>query len=154
MDATPALEGAARVASVVHLRDIRLIELDFELHPIQSTGTFDVRLGADARFHQDEDALIYTVAFDVSAHVSTDPEADALFSCHVGYLVDYEIVAIEDVSDEAYEMFGRVSAVFSTYPYVREVVQSMTGRAGLDPLVLDVIRSPLSLIPGQTAEAP
>lgn len=150
MAAAPALEGAARVSSVVSLREIRLIQLEFHLQPISGEQTLDVRLGAEARYHQEDTALIYTVAFDVSAYVSSEPDADEVFSCRVGYLVDYEMDPVEELSDEAFETFGRVSVVFSTYPYLREVVQSVTGRAGLTPLILDVIRSPLTLIPSHT----
>lgn len=153
-DRGPALEGASRVAASVHLRDMRLVQLEFELQPIQPDPPFDVRLNAEANFHQQGTALIYTVAFSVGAFTSPDPDADELFSCRIGYLVHYETEEEEEFSDDALETFGQVSVLFSTYPYLRELVQSLTARAGLIPLVLDVIRSPMALIPRDGHDLP
>lgn len=44
-------------------------------------------------------------------------------------------------TDDELEAFGLTSAVFACYPYVRELLQSATGRAGLVPLILPVRRN-------------
>lgn len=46
-------------------------------------------------------------------------------------------------SDEHLDAFGDVSVAFSAFPYARELVQSVTSRASLPPLVLGSLRAPI-----------
>lgn len=153
MDRGAAVAGASQVAAAIKLRDIRLLKLDFELYPVPIEPPLDVRIDADTSYNLDEGALIYIVAFRVATTPSGEG-TDELFSCETRFLVDYEITdAQQDLGEDALEAFGQITVVFSTYPYLREIVQSVTGRAGLTALVLDVIKSPLHLIPSDAGEA-
>ncbi len=49
-----------------------------------------------------------------------------------------------DLDEDTIDAFGRTTVVFAAYPYVRELVQSLTSRAGIPPLLLDLYRLPLS----------
>jgi len=46
------------------------------------------------------------------------------------------------------EHFGKTIALLAVYPYVGELVQSLTSRAGVPPLTLGLLRvSPPGLVP-------
>lgn len=50
-----------------------------------------------------------------------------------------------EVDDGDPEAFGNLSGTFSAFPYARELVQSLTRRASLPPLVLGALRAPIDL---------
>src|SRR3546814_16806888 len=55
----------------------------------------------------------------------------------------YALSATSDFSDDQLHGFGEVSVAFSAFPYVRELVHTLTTRASLPPLILGTLRSPL-----------
>lgn len=48
------------------------------------------------------------------------------------------------VEDQEAEAFGAVTVAATIYPYLRELMDTLTFRMGLPPLVLDVLRIPLA----------
>ena len=59
----------------------------------------------------------------------------------------YDLPEADRQPQEVLAAFEKVSVVFSAYPYIRELVQSLTVRAGLSPLVLTTLRAPIDLDP-------
>lgn len=140
----PTLLSAA-VGANAQLLDLRLRHAAFELHldelseePLVLTSSIDVRW---SRAEADDGTVAqFLVAFTVLAGRVDGPTE---FEATVEHALAYQVAPGH--SDEELEAFGQTTAVFASYPYLREMVQSLTGKAGLPPLVLPVWRS---YIPG------
>jgi hypothetical protein len=98
------------------------------------------------------DVGLQFAAFDAEAE--GDEVADAFFHGVLGLFVVYELPEDRPEWDEAdFEAFANISATFAAWPYIREILQSLTSRAGIPPLVLDVLRAPLEATPAGGPDA-
>jgi preprotein translocase subunit SecB len=79
----------------------------------------------------------YVHQMSVSASAAQD------FHIDCSYELIYLLPDDAQVDDEDLDAFGEVSVSFSAFPYVRELVQSLTTRASLPALVLGTLRSPI-----------
>ncbi len=161
--------GAARVGGVVDLRDIRLVGIEATLHELRVSPSYTVDLqepqiswGHDGTIlhYEVEGALtIATDTRDESDDASEDAEAAdgangdvPVLSATARFLVVYELPEDFEFDPDDADDFGQVSVLFSTYPYFRELLNSLTVRAGLPPLVLGTLRSPLDRPEPATSE--
>ncbi len=72
----------------------------------------------------------------------TSGRADGL-SVEAEFELLYSVTDVQTLEEEDLQAFADVSAAFSAHPYARELLQSLTVRSGLPPLVLGTIRSPV-----------
>jgi preprotein translocase subunit SecB len=133
----------------VNLNDVRLESLHFDLEspgvpPPYSLADSDVNLS----WHRDEEQalVVYRVAMNLKAVGAGEDQAgdeQVVFTANIANVILWDLPPELEASDEDLEAFGRVTAVFTVYPYIREEIQSVTARAGLPPLTLNVLRSPI-----------
>jgi hypothetical protein len=90
-----------------------------------------------------------TYALDFGWLVHSGDEDDALFTGIAEFELSYGCAEDFTFDDEEAEAFGEASVLLSAYPFVRELVQSLTTRAGLPPLTLSTIRRPLTVEDGK-----
>ena len=132
---------SGRVGGQAEFLDLRLTKFDFQLFldnlvepPYELQSAVHVRWARTLQ--EGETAALYLIEFTVSAApAGGEPVFRSLVEHALAYAVD------NDHTDEELQAFGLTSAVFASYPYVRELLQSSTGRAGLEPLILPVWRS-------------
>lgn len=127
---------AAQVGAKANLRDVALRTLHSDL----ALGEADDKLSIDVswetafeRLGEDEVEYRYRLAVEGRPAVA--------FSITAEFALTYTIGAA--FSDEQLSAFGEVSVAFSAMPYARELVQSLTTRASLPPLVLATLRAPI-----------
>lgn len=160
-------DGAARVGGVVELRDIRLVGVEATLHELSVSPRYTVDLqepqiswGHEGTIlHYEVEGALTIIADERDEPDGGDAEADdaahsdaPVLSATARFLVVYELPDGFELNPADADDFGQVSVLFSTYPYFRELLNSLTVRAGLPPLVLGTLRSPLDRSEGEPAD--
>ncbi|MCX6827703.1 MAG: protein-export chaperone SecB [candidate division Zixibacteria bacterium] len=77
-----------------------------------------------------EDKATIEINYEIKAS-STDKE---IFQLGVQYILNYDIQG--ELPEEFYVIFKHYTAPLQCFPYLRELVHSMTSRMGLSPLIL------------------
>lgn len=132
---------AGRVGGVADLVDVRLRRLTFDLGSVPETAEKnEVRADINIAFDRQPGALVYELRCEVVAQPSI---GEPLFTADVVLSATYTLPEGVQIENEAVEAFGSVSVTFMLFPYLRELLQSLTTRAGLPALLLNVMRSPL-----------
>lgn len=114
---------------------------------------FDVDHGVTCE-HADN-VLAYTVQVSMTVE---EPEADGgdatdsnageggvgpVFTADLTLVAVYELSEGEEPGEEALGAFGDLSVRHTVYPYLRELIHTLTMRAGLPPLVLESFLAPV-----------
>jgi hypothetical protein len=131
---------AARVAASVELLDLRIRRVEAELHRPAAEGPFSFVLEVKPSVSRVDSLVVYNVEYGFS---SSDDDGEVVLDGRIEFSVLYQLPSDYRPSDEELAAFGRVSVLFTAYPYLREALHSLTGRMGLPPLILEVMRSPL-----------
>lgn len=132
-------ERAAKVGAVANLRTVSLRSVEAHLPaPEQIDGPIELDVSWEAAAESPGPGeLRYSYRLAVAAPAAHDFHIECEFE--LDYLVPEEFEA----SDDDLTAFGDISASFSAFPYARELVQSLTTRAALPPLVLGTLRAPI-----------
>lgn len=126
--------GARADLALVSLRsvDAHLSEVGDAEEPIQLEVSWET---THTRPNPGEVRFLHQMS--ISAAAGQDLHIDC------AYELIYLLPDDAGVDEEDLDAFGEVSVSFSAFPYVRELVQSLTTRASLPPLVLGTLRSPV-----------
>lgn len=147
--------AAARVGPIVELRSVRLAKLEYESSisspKAEAAVSIEIHVGevlsgATERVASEEpetEAPECELVYRLSADVSADFEDESILHAKIEFDLVYEVLTGVRPTEEEVDAFGSVSATFTGFPYIRELVQSLTVRSELPPLVLGVMRSPL-----------
>jgi len=151
--------AAARVGPKVELKAVRLVKLDYEsfassIEP-NTEVSVDIQVGevqveaadeAVARksgTQSPDDGNACMLVYRLAAEVACSVEAVTILRSNVAFDLVYEVLTGIRPTEEEINAFGSVSAAFTGFPYLRELLQSLTVRSELPPLTLGVMRSPL-----------
>lgn len=140
----------------VQLRDVALVATNFQCHrPPETVGrdvprAFAFQLGhATWNHHPESGEVNVLLVFDVRARATVEvaagkPEDVNVFQLQSVWSVLYEIRPDADlaVDDDVMADFAFANGQLNVYPYVRQLVQDLTGRAGWPPLVMPVFTVP------------
>lgn len=137
-----AMSQVAEVAREIELKDIRVISFASEQRPELIGPKMDVRQGIDTETTADMEAgeIRVTIRFTADALPLEQESADVAVRIAVTFELAYQCEAVERLSDEALEAFGKINGVYNAWPYWREFVHSTTVRMGLSPLIMPVFR--------------
>lgn len=143
---------AARVGPHVALRNVRLLNVQAQLHVDPPPGgelqaETEVQTG-----HALEDShLRLRIGYFTRAKVRVgDAEPTEAWSVVSEWILDYQITDGAALDDDDCGSFGLVSGTFTIHPYAREMVHRMSGQMGYPALVLETLQSPLdSTAPAQ-----
>jgi len=147
------------VAACVDLRDIRLWGIEAKLENVPDVGearlSYALNADLDVQHSQENSILLvlgtYTLNVEaVPPHEETagaieasdaenTPVASVNFRLNALFEVERE-PKDEPFSEAELSAFGETTGQFALYPYARELVADMTGRMGLPPLHLGVMR--------------
>jgi preprotein translocase subunit SecB len=129
---------AAQVGAKADLLGVALRSTSAELLPPQDVEQLEMTVSWETSFERLPESQVeyrYRVAV-------TDAQTES-FYVRAEYALTYALDATAKLSDEHLDAFGDVSVAFSAFPYAREIVQSLTSRASLPPLVLGTLRAPI-----------
>lgn len=137
---------AGKVGAIAKLCGVSLRSLDARLVGADSADApIELDLGWEITFSRPgPDA----VTFDYQLAVS---EPTGRFRIDCSYELEYDLPGDKEILDEDLVAFGEISVAFSAFPYARELVQSLTTRASLPPLVLGTLRAPIDPPHGDAA---
>lgn len=129
---------AGSVGAKAELQDIAVTGLhaDFSRPANDTAGNVEVSWVL-TWCREGSDVLIYDSAFTAADTVAKVLEVRLTLEAR------YRVGDLEGYSSEHLDAFGQVSVLFTLWPYVRELLQSLTVRAGLPPLVLHTLRTPI-----------
>lgn len=135
---------AARVAGQAEIIDIQVFKLTAELllQPKPGEGLrYDLQ--QSVKYSQPSKTLLVaegTYELEIWQQIEADERSSlATVSLVAGAL--YQLPDDErSYSDEELQAFAETTGQFALYPFVRQQVYDLTGRIGLPPLVLGVLR--------------
>lgn len=138
-----------RVGARIELIDIELRSLAAELVVRDFEQPLEIGVSWDVAWEWPSDGrLEYLVTYSVAEEQGRNPTIKTTFAA------TYEVRDAEDFQLDEFDAFGQVSVIFSTFPYLRELVQSLTVRAGLPPLTLHTLHSPMDGIESSAEPGP
>jgi hypothetical protein len=130
---------AARLGARAQLNAVVLRELHWDYPerpvppglPISIDSTLGLQAGPGPDF------LSYRVSGEFKGVVPDHPD---YFTATVVFQLVYGIPSDESYSTEEIEAFGSVTVMMMAFPYLREALQDLGGRAGLPSLLLQPLR--------------
>lgn len=133
---------AEKVARRARLRDIRLVRLDFKLQEISKNPLVVMRSGSGFRHEQvpSGQLIVYCDIRHELAENSDGSRADPPFVLNASFGLVYELEGSEPLFDEDFAAFAEINGYFNAWPFVRELVHSLAGRAGVEPPVTPTLR--------------
>jgi hypothetical protein len=143
---TTNIERAALVARQVQIRSVglRSAQLTSDVDPLTPPEELRLDQKYRARYEMPEgkaNQIHVYVDFQFTAFDSASEEGDAeVVRLESTYLLVYELEGSEDVPEDAFEHFATLNGTYNAWPYWRELVQTVTGRVGLSPIVVPVFR--------------
>jgi hypothetical protein len=147
------ISRAAAVARFVELREVRTSSLGARLSvDLDEMMRLNCSLGVqtDPRylFNEDQKKLLVELSAQVYLREAlSEPNqepARELAVFEANFVLVYDIVAFppEKERETFFEAFAEINGKYNAWPYLRELVQSLSSRLGLPGLVLPVYRLP------------
>ncbi|HEY9557463.1 MAG TPA: hypothetical protein VIR58_12055 [Acidimicrobiales bacterium] len=128
---------AAEVGAKADLLDVALRSVNAELALPAGVEQVEMDVSWETSFERRANSLVEY------RHRVAVRDATGTFFIRGELALIYALSATSDFSDDQLHGFGEVSVAFSAFPYVRELVHTLTTRASLPPLILGTLRSPL-----------
>src|SRR6266540_3239055 len=137
-------EVARQVAAVVphvQLADLRLVSLSAALLAPPVGETTDVDLNHETEAEAVEGAVVIRVRYSLAAKQPGGEHANAVYlTIHVTFQLTYVGKNLHSVERDKWTAFADVNAVHTSWPYLRETVQNITARMGVDALVVPLLK--------------
>ncbi len=158
---TTNLDLAGKVARNVELDavNLRYAKVDVGCEPGELPEEIEVdiqyRTSIDYRQRNgDSSDPELAVMVELKFHVrGKDEVASAeIISLNAGYLLTYSLNPAAVLDEECFKHFSEVNGPYNVWPYWRELVQSVTGRAGLPGFVVPVFRPAAIEVKEQSSE--
>lgn len=111
--------------------------------PPKISGTVHLDISHGVRFFIDGTARLLDVEVEVgvAGHEKKGP-GKPQFKMDADIVLRYKFQdELPDLSEQHYKHFAELNAFMNAWPYVRELVHSTTGRMGLPPLVLPLLKA-------------
>lgn len=159
MTIVPVEEGrnqAARVAAWSEVNDVRLFDSKAELRRVPEAHRlrYDLESDVTMQYIEDDDGLVVTGEYKISVNeapddAESDPVEDDANEAQSCYELTFTMAAlftvtvpdgVEPLSEMELNAFARTTGHFALHPYAREFVADMTGRAGLPPLHIGMLK--------------
>lgn len=150
---------AAPVSTVAEIVDVRLLKVAAETNQAR-TSPLTLPFAIDVNITQSTALLApgespelagFVVQHDYVIGIDSDDQAAARIECSFAAAFAHPVAS--ELSGEQIEAFGVTTGTMAIYPYVRELVQSLSSRFGF-PVLMPILRSlpaPSSIPPPATA---
>lgn len=138
------LERAALISRNVELESVTLVaaNLASSVDPMAPPDEFEVSQQYRARGEVRESSVYVFVDFIFTAESSGEEDGKALELTST-YLLVYGLRGASDYPSDALEHFASLNGPYNAWPYWRELVQTVCGRAGIAAIVIPVFRPPV-----------
>lgn len=136
------MKKVSEVIPRLEIRDIRLIGLACRLKAAPSDHAVEVALGHEVKTDPIADNLLgVQVKFSLAAKGQAENHPE-IFTLTATFQLTYEGENVRSIEEDKRAAFANVNAVFNAWPYLRELVQSMSGRMSLPTLTVPLLKSP------------
>ena len=152
MERTVDFAAIGRVAKRAELTGIRLIEISAKCDP-KGVGSLEPKVDLDCKpgvYSASGLEIICDYTFTVSAGQAAIAEAN------IKYLLVYELSGSESPAEADIAEFARANGALHSWPFVREIIYSLTSRMGYPPYTLPTMHfkgTPKKHPPAQAEEA-
>jgi hypothetical protein len=149
-------ELASSVSHRVNLIDLRTSRVLSELRRLPTRRPLSFEVNDEISCEQADDVLAYLVHVSLSVDEPEqddvdrdDSEGDSaldlgpVFTADITLTVVYELAEGDELREGALHAFGELSVRHTAYPYLRELIHTLTMRGGLPPLVLGSFLAPV-----------
>ena len=146
------LRHVAAVVPAIELRDIRLVDLSCALEAALPEPPFTASLSHEVKANVvDGNALVILVRFFLRATGRGDPSVEFL-RLSAAFQLSYVGKDLNTLAPEQLSAFAGVNSVHNAWPYLRELINSMTTRMGLPALTVPLlkVRQPKSVTRSKT----
>lgn len=150
------LDRAAIVSRKVRFESVNLrrAQVETDLPPSQATLGMAYRHGYKAAYQtlEDEPDLVLvdaTFRFD-----GGDEDHPAAVVLDATFRLTYELPDAASFPADALEHFAELNGIYNAWPYWRELVQTVTGRVGIDSVLLPVFRPPVRELENEERDPP
>lgn len=136
---------ARNLISVVELVGVRLVDVHATTRVSSSREIPPVTIALDYKssVSEGDEAGIFLILASIDVKIKPpDGEEKPLVRIRTKLELRYRVPSDFVLVKKELNAFGRVNAVYNAWPYFREIVQNMTGRMDLPPLILPVFRIP------------
>lgn len=153
LDAAPTVDPAAvdfrrvaRVARAANLQEIILVKHSAVLQVPREQfpeGELEILSHPGGSFTFDRTANLLHVTSTLRVELRVKSNGSPLATFETSYRLAYGMApgAIPETDQlEDFTQFSAVNGIFHAWPYFREIVQSSSGRMGLAPIVLPLLR--------------
>lgn len=136
-----ALKDVAAVVPRLNMRDIRLVRISAALKAVpQPQSQTVVDLKHDVKTERANDGNVFVARVQFKLKVSTAEESGEFMGIDSVFQLWYEVDEPETVNDDELAAFAEINAVHTAWPYLRELVHSVTGRMGLQPMTVPLLK--------------
>ena len=149
------MEIVSKIASCIELREICLSKLecskDDECFVEGSNKEFSVQSIFCAKVIEPikEKNVRILANFELDAgddenigESDSNQDKKSGFSIKASFILLYQLPTDKDFSIDDLNIFASVNGIFNCWPYWREIVQNLTTRMGLSPLIIPLLRIP------------
>lgn len=157
---TTNLDLARPVSANVEIRSINLQEASVKSRIDPRASVPDdiylrqsFRASHDARKGESDIAVYVDLLFEAFQGAAPGEELEgdedlegteaALISLDARYTLVYSLPSGSDFEPDALDAFAELNGTYNVWPYWRELVQTVTGRAGMASVVVPVLRLPV-----------
>ncbi len=134
---------AVKLSRRVSIYDIRLTNLACHLGELEEESPPLQRLsrGHSASVDAEKNTIRIDLRFGYAqAYDTEESKSDPPVSVVAEFSLSYSIDSLDDISEEDAMAFARINGVYNSWPYWRELLQSIISRMGLSPVVLPLFR--------------
>ena len=136
------LASVAKVAPSVEIRDIRLVGLSAQLKGKCPPSGSEIVLMTEHNVTYDflsDTSLAVQVLFTLKAN-GPGQDGPEFFNLSASHQLTYTGDKLQHISADKITAFASINAVHNAWPYLRELIQSITGRMKLPPLTLPLLK--------------
>jgi len=144
------MKKVSEVVPRLEIRDIRLTGLSCQLitappldQPVNVEMGHKVKADPIA-----EDSLGVKVRFNLAVK-GTGEAAPEYLTISAVFQLTYQGADVKAITEEQRLAFANINAVFNAWPYLREIVQSISGRMSIPSLVVPLLKLPSSQPPAE-----
>ncbi len=127
-------------ASVLELRDLRLIKLIWEMVDGPAEPPYGFDLEPQLGYTREDD----WVSFNITHHFAVSSQNNrnkTILEGDLAYQASYHISSSVQLNDTDLILFGNSTVILAVYPFLRELLHTLTARSGLPPIVLPLLRT-------------
>jgi preprotein translocase subunit SecB len=134
--------GVSAIIRAVQILDVRLIDLTAKttVRSFADIGEAAIDTGRSVKVLRREPDNSFVVHVVMETKAVAGEKKETVFCARAGYEITYQLPQALNPAEDDLRDFAEINGVFNAWSYWRELVQSMTARMGLPPLVLPVFR--------------